>query len=53
MESDINKHKPPKTKHDNLKPCERSALYDLQKRDDVMIKPAEKGSAVVVMDRDH
>jgi hypothetical protein len=30
---------------------ERSALRDLQERDDIIIKPADKGSAVVVMDK--
>ena len=29
---------------------ERSALYDLQNRQEIIIKPAVKGSAVVVMD---
>ena len=53
MESDIAKHKPPIPKHDNLKPSERSALHSLQKRKDIVIKPADKGSAVVVMDREH
>ena len=40
-------------RHDNLKPSERSALHSLQKREDIIIKPADKGSAVVVMDREH
>jgi tRNA/tmRNA/rRNA uracil-C5-methylase (TrmA/RlmC/RlmD family) len=39
----------PKT--DNLTQTERSALRDLQERDDIIIKPADKGSAVVVMDK--
>ena len=52
LESDIAKHKPPTPRHDNLKP-ERSALHSLQKREDIVIKPADKGSAVVVMDREH
>ena len=30
---------------------ERSTLRDLQERDDIIIKPADKGSAVVVMDK--
>ena len=46
VESDIAKHKPPIPKHDNLKPSERSALHSLQKREDIIIKPADKGSAV-------
>ena len=53
MESDIAKHKPPLPKHDNLKPSERSALHSLKKKEDIIIKPADKGSAVVVMDREH
>ena len=53
MESDIAKHKPPTLKHYNLKPYKRSALHILQKREDIVIKPADKGSAVVVMDREH
>ena len=53
MKSDIAKHKPPTPKHDNLKPSERIALHSLKKREDIVIKPADKGSAVVVMDRDH
>jgi hypothetical protein len=39
----------PKT--DNLTQAERSALRDIQERDDIIIKPADKGSAVVVMDK--
>ena len=53
MESDIAKHKPPTPKHDNLKPYERSAVHSLQKREDIVLMPADKGSAVVVMDREH
>lgn len=37
--------------HDNLSKEERSALYSLKERDDIVIKPADKGSAVVVMDK--
>jgi tRNA/tmRNA/rRNA uracil-C5-methylase (TrmA/RlmC/RlmD family) len=39
----------PKT--DNLTQTERSALRDLQERNDIIIKLADKGSAVVVMDK--
>jgi tRNA/tmRNA/rRNA uracil-C5-methylase (TrmA/RlmC/RlmD family) len=39
----------PKT--DNLTQAERSALRNIQERDDIIIKPADKGSAVVVMDK--
>ena len=53
VESAVRSHIPPKPKHDNLSKSDRSALYNLQKREDIVIKPADKGSAVVVMDRDH
>jgi reverse gyrase len=36
---------------DNLAQTERSALRDIQERDDIIIKPADTGSAVVVMDK--
>ena len=36
---------------DNPTPEERKALKDLQKRDDIIIKEADKGSAVVVMNK--
>jgi tRNA/tmRNA/rRNA uracil-C5-methylase (TrmA/RlmC/RlmD family) len=39
----------PKT--ENLTQADRSALRDIQERDDMIIKPADKGSAVVVMDK--
>jgi hypothetical protein len=39
----------PKT--DNLTQAERSALRNIQERDDIIIKPADKGSTVVVMDK--
>ena len=37
---------------DNLSPLERSALTHLRRRNDVVIKPADKGSAVVVLSRE-
>ena len=40
-----------KRPHDNLPRDERQALSSLQNRSDIIIKPADKGSAVVVMDR--
>ena len=52
VESDKASHKPSKPKHDIFTKSERSALYDLQNRQEIIIKPADKGSAVVVMDRD-
>ena len=36
----------------NLSPSERTAFKSLRKRDDVIIKPADKGGAVVVWRRD-
>lgn len=53
VESDITSHKPSKPRHDNLSRSERNTLHSLQQRSDIVIKPADKGSAVVVMDRDH
>ena len=53
VESDIAPHKPSKHKHVNLTKSERSALCDLQNRQEIIIKPADKDSAVVVMDRVH
>ena len=53
VESAVRSHIPSKPKHDNLSKSDRSALYNLQKREDIVIKPADKESAVVVMDRDH
>ena len=43
------KSKPSKTS--NLTPDESAALINLQKRDDTVIKPADKEGAVVVLDR--
>ena len=37
---------------DNLSSLERSALIRLQHREDIVIKPADKGSAVVVLSRE-
>ena len=39
----------PKT--DNLAQAERSALRNIQERYDIIIKPADKGSVVVVMEK--
>ena len=36
---------------DNLTPVERTALQNLRYNEDIIIKPADKGSAVVVMDK--
>ena len=53
VESAVRSHIPPKPKHDNLSKSDRSALYNLQKWKDIVKKPADKGSAVVIMGRDH
>ena len=53
VESDIASHKPSKPKHDNLAKSECTARYALQNRQEIIIKPADKGSVIVVMDRDH
>jgi hypothetical protein len=37
--------------HNNLTPEEKGALQELKEREDIVIKPADKGSAVVVMDK--
>lgn len=37
---------------DNLLPEERQSLHDLQNNADIIIKPADKGSASIVIDRD-
>ena len=37
--------------HNNLSPAERGAIQELKERDDIVIKPADKGSAVVVKDK--
>ena len=41
----------PQSLPDNLTPEERTALTSLSKRTDIIIKPADKGAAVVVLDR--
>jgi hypothetical protein len=38
---------------DKLTPVERTALQNLRSNEDIIIKPADKGSAVVVMDKSH
>ena len=37
--------------HNNLTPAEKDAIQELKERDDIVIKPVDKGSAVVVMDK--
>jgi hypothetical protein len=48
MKYNVEVHVP---KNDNLTQTERSALRDIQERYDIIIKPADKGSALVVMDK--
>ena len=37
--------------HNNLISAEKGAIQELKERDDIVINPADKGSAVVVMDK--
>jgi hypothetical protein len=37
--------------HNNLTPVEKGALQELKERGDIVIKSADKGSAIVVMDK--
>jgi len=39
------------TIHDNLTAAERQAIRKLKQRQDIIIKPADKGSGTVVMDK--
>ena len=39
------------TNHNNLTPAEKGAIQELKERNDIVIKQADKGSAVVVMDK--
>ena len=39
------------TTHNNLTPAEKGAIQELKERDDIVIKPVDNGSAVVVMDK--
>ena len=41
----------PKTIHDNLTATERQAIHQLKQRQDIIIKPADKDSGTVVMDK--
>ena len=40
-----------RTQNSNLSPTERRALLQLSKRNDIIIKPADKGGAVVIWSR--
>ena len=37
--------------HNNITPAEKGAIQELKEMDDIVIKPVDKGSAVVVMDK--
>ena len=37
--------------HYNLTPAEQGAIQEIKENDDIVIKPVDKGSAVVVMDK--
>ena len=50
IEQDLMSAKPTRI-HDNLTKQERKAIKQLQRRMDIVIKPADKGSGTVVMDR--
>ena len=52
VKTDINSHRQPTDRKDNLSTSERTALKNLKAREDIVIKPADKGSNVVVMDKD-
>ena len=51
MEHDLRNVKPEPVR-DNFTSRERHALKSLKKRNDIVIKSADKGSAAVVIDRD-
>ena len=50
VERDIRAHTPTNTRRDNLSPSERKSLTKLRGDDRIVIKPADKGSSVVVQD---
>ena len=50
IQRDIKTHKPTNTRRDNLSPSERESLKKLRNDDRIVIKPADKGSSVVVLD---
>ena len=52
VETDIKAHTPTNTRHDNLTPAERQSLVKLRNDSNIVIKPADKGSSVVVQDKD-
>ena len=52
LEEKLMKIEIPKDKYNNLTSKERQALYDLKNDKNIVIKAADKGSAVVVWDRE-
>ena len=52
LEEKLMKIEIPKEKYNNLTSKERQALYDLKNDKNIVIKGADKGSAVVVWDRE-
>ncbi|KAL7384032.1 hypothetical protein ABVT39_023002 [Epinephelus coioides] len=47
----MNTYRPPPNAPDNLSKAERTALHQLKRNPSIIIKPADKGSKVVIMDR--
>ena len=39
--------------HDNLSSTHRRALHDLKRSNDIVIKPADKGGSIVIMNKDN
>ena len=53
LEAKLMKFEIPKDKYNNLTSKERQALYDLKNDKSIVIKSADKGSAVLVWDREN
>lgn len=51
VRGDMMQQKQPNYKKDNLTPPERQSLLKLRNNNDIVIKPADKGSCVVVQDK--
>ena len=51
IKGDILQHRPSNHKKDNLTPAERQSLSNLRNNNDIVIKPADKGSSVVVQNK--
>ena len=39
--------------HNNLSSSQRMALHDLKGSNDIVIKPADRGGSIVIMDKDN